>query len=328
MRRSISAVLPATGKLCGQSTSQYRQTDNRNTLVFRSLDGGASWSSFAESEQGLRTSRVNKIVVDPTNSNTIYLATDQGIFKSIDGGNTWQHLRVEAANFGVFDLTIDPVHSNNLYFTNDAFYRSQDGGNTWEKRQLIIDPPITNDPANTFLHATCMAIDPINPANIYVGARGAEYTGIFKSTNGGATFRFIKQPNTAFAYLQQIYIAPKNPSTIYFFHYSPIRDGRIYKSLDGGERNLVSIEDQIDEQINFLVDPQSPLTIYTSGREGLFKSLDGGITWAHLDRAVLVATDNFSTIYGKRGANLVKSVDGAVTFTATNFNRNFPITWF
>jgi photosystem II stability/assembly factor-like uncharacterized protein len=208
---------------------------SENTLVFKSLDGGANWSSFAESGQGLRTNRVNKIVIDPVNPATSYLATNHGIFKSTDDGNTWQRRRVEATNFPVSDLMIDPVHSNNLYFTSDAFYRSQDGGNSWAKRQLIIDPPITSDPANTFLHATCMAIDPINPANLYVGAMGAEYTGIFKSTNGGDTFRFIRQPNTPFAYIQQISIDPKNPSTIYCRHHSNLGDNRVYKSLDMGK---------------------------------------------------------------------------------------------
>jgi hypothetical protein len=81
--------------------------------------------------------------------------------------------------------------------------------------------------------------------------------------------------------------------------------------------------DHVDESIhNFLVDPQNSSTLYIDWG-GIGKSLDGGMTWTELNRVALVAIDNFSTLYARRGTNLIKSVDGGVTFTDTSFNRNF-----
>lgn len=311
-------------------------TDNpisENTLVYRSLDGGASWSSFAESGDGLRASEVRKIVVDPTNSATSYLATNDGVFKSTDDGNTWTHRTAGLMNRSITDLMIDPVNSNNLYLiagdgnsVDGGFFRSQNGGNTWERLLLTFTPPPAYTTGNTILYPTSMAIDPVNPANIYVAARGIEYVGIYKSTNGGDTFRFIELGFSISMKIKQINIDPGNPSTVYYYYRDTRRDG-VWKSLNGGETFSNQIIDGEADLATFLVAPQHPSILYINSIEGLLKSLDGGMNWNIVyqepNRPGLVAIDNYSTIYGRRDADLVKSVDGGVTFTATNFNRRF-----
>jgi hypothetical protein len=308
---------------------------SENTLVFRSLDGGANWSSFAESGQGLRASQVSKIVVDPIHPTTSYLATNDGIFKSTDDGNTWTHRTTGLLNRSITDLMIDPVNSKNLYLlagdsykVDSGFFRSQDGGNTWERRLLTFNPPPAYTTGNTILYPTSMAIDPVNPANIYVAARGIEYVGIYKSTNGGDTFRFIELGFSISTKIKQINVDSRNPSTVYQY-YDDVREDGIYKSIDGVEGLTPSIPVVEDEGNlgTFLVDVQNPSILYLNLTGSIIKSLDGGLTWNVIsqgpNKPKLVAIDNYSTIYGKRDADLVKSVDGGVTFTATNFNRDF-----
>jgi photosystem II stability/assembly factor-like uncharacterized protein len=300
-----------------------------NTLVFRSLDGGANWSSFAESGQGLRASQVSKIVVDPTLSTTSYLATNDGIFKSINDGNTWTHHTAGLMDRSITDLIIDPVNPNNLYvISGSGFFRSQDGGNTWERRLLTFNPPPAYTTGNTILSPTCMAIDPANPENLYVAARGIEYIGIYKSTNGGDTFRYHDAGFSISIKIKQINVDSRNPSTVYQY-YDDVRDDGIYKSTDSVEGLSPSIP-VIEDEGNlgtFLMDAQNPSILYLNLTGSIIKSLDGGLTWNVINQGAnkprLVAIDNHSTIYGRRDVDLVKSVDGGVTFTATNFNRDF-----
>jgi photosystem II stability/assembly factor-like uncharacterized protein len=311
------------------------QPISENTLVFRSLDGGANWSSFAESGQGLRASEVRKMIIDPKNSATSYLATNDGIFKSTDDGITWQHRTAGLMNRSINDLMIDPVNSGNLYLiagdgnsVDGGFFRSRDSGNTWERRLLTFNPPPAYTSGNTILTPTCMAVDPVNPANIYVAARGIEYVGIYKSTNGGDTFRFIELGLSIALKIKQINVDAKNPSTVYQYFDNLSEDG-IYKSIDSVEGISPAIP-IIEDEGNlgaFLVDVQNPSILYLNLTSRIIKSLDGGLTWNVVSQGAniprLTAIDNYSTIYGKRDADLVKSVDGAVTFTATNFNRSF-----
>jgi hypothetical protein len=323
---------PASNFSSAQASTDKPITEN--TLVFRSLDGGASWSSFAESGQGLRANQVSKIIVDPTLPTTSYLATNDGIFKSTDDGNTWTHRTTGLLNRSITDLMIDPVNPKNLYLiaTNSAvdggFFRSQDGGNTWERRLFTFNPPPAYTTGNTILYPTSMAIDPVNPENLYVAARGIEYIGIYKSTNGGDTFRYHDAGFSISRKITQINVDPRNPSTVYQYYDDVQHDG-IYKRTDSAEGLSPSIPVVEDEGNlgTFLMDVQNPSILYLNLTNSIIKSLDGGLTWNVINQGAnkprLIALDNHSTIYGRRDVDLVKSVDGGVTFTATNFNRDF-----
>ena len=111
----------------------------------KSTDRGDNWTQI---NNGLNSLETNVLVVDPNDSQTLYLGTDDdGIYKSTNGGENWKKL-ILSASFGVGDIIVDPRNSNNIYMgTVDYFrlsesrgvlgdfgvYKSTDGGTTWEE---------------------------------------------------------------------------------------------------------------------------------------------------------------------------------------------------
>ena len=113
--------------------------------MFKSTDRGNNWTQI---NNGLNSLETNVLAVDPNDSDVLYLGTDDdGIYKSINGGENWKKL-IPTASFGVGDIIVDPQDSNNVYMgTVDYFrlsesrgvlgdfgvYKSTDGGTTWEE---------------------------------------------------------------------------------------------------------------------------------------------------------------------------------------------------
>jgi len=131
-----------------QGATEYTDKVGDGAGVFKSNDRGNSWTQI---NNGLDSLETNILTVDPTDSETLYLGTDDdGVYKSTDGGESWKKLTVSSLSksFGVGDIIVDPQNSNNIYIgTVDYFrlsesrgvlgdfgvYKSTDGGATWEE---------------------------------------------------------------------------------------------------------------------------------------------------------------------------------------------------
>ncbi len=128
-----------------QGETEYTDKVGDGAGVFKSTDRGNNWTQI---NNGLNSLETNVLAVDPNNSDVLYLGTDDdGIYKSINGGENWEKL-IPSASFGVGDIVVDPQNSNNVYMgTVDYFrlsesrgvlgdfgvYKSTDGGTTWEE---------------------------------------------------------------------------------------------------------------------------------------------------------------------------------------------------
>ena len=128
-----------------QGETEYTDKVGDGAGVFKSTDRGNNWTQI---NNGLNSLETNVLVVDPNDSETLYLGTDDdGIYKSTNGGENWKKL-ILSASFGVGDIIVDPRNSNNIYMgTVDYFrlsesrgvlgdfgvYKSTDGGTTWEE---------------------------------------------------------------------------------------------------------------------------------------------------------------------------------------------------
>ena len=128
-----------------QGETEYTDKVGDGAGVFKSTDRGNNWTQI---NNGLNSLETNVLAVDPNDSDVLYLGTDDdGIYKSINGGENWEKL-IPSASFGVGDIVIDPQNSNNVYIgTVDYFrlsesrgvlgdfgvYKSTDGGTTWEE---------------------------------------------------------------------------------------------------------------------------------------------------------------------------------------------------
>ena len=149
--------------------------------IYKSLDGGQNWTHM-----GLKNSEhISKIIVDPDNSDIVYVAAygplwsaggDRGVYKSIDGGNTWEAVLEISEHTGIADLVMDPRDSKVLYATahqrrrhvftyisggpESAIYKSIDAGKTWTKQ--------TKGLPEVELGRMGLAISPVNPDYVHV----------------------------------------------------------------------------------------------------------------------------------------------------------------
>ena len=128
-----------------QGETEYTDKVGDGAGVFKSTDRGNNWTQI---NNGLNSLETNVLAVDPNDSDVLYLGTDDdGIYKSINGGENWEKL-IPSASFGVGDIVVDPQNSDNVYMgTVDYFrlsesrgvlgdfgvYKSTDGGTTWEE---------------------------------------------------------------------------------------------------------------------------------------------------------------------------------------------------
>jgi hypothetical protein len=220
--------------------------------VFRSTDGGGSWtasnSGFPTYETGAIGTGILDIAVDPASPETVYAATSVGVYKSTDGGNNWI-----ASNTGLTDevrkIAIDPVNPSTLYATpnGNGVCRSTDGGKTWA-------PTPTRFPSGNTIMSLVTSAGP--PSTLYVVAGAA---GIFKTADGGVTWA---QVDNLYESVTLIAVDPITPTTLYVVTPNGLR-----KSEDGGATwtgpipGVGYFESMIQ---TILIDPVSSSTIYAA----------------------------------------------------------------
>ncbi|PCJ98672.1 MAG: hypothetical protein COA50_00030 [Flavobacteriaceae bacterium] len=182
------AIDPNNSDIIYIATGDDDAGDSYSIGVFKSLDGGVTWN-----ETGLNpanssiNSRMNEITIDPTNSNIVWVGTNGGLLKSIDGGDNWDVKR--AGN--ITDFKLKPGNSNTIYaVTNNLYFKSVDGGDNFTPITDII-------PASSGRRV--LGVSNADPEVVYIlcadtAANEYTYLGLYKSTDGGETF--VESPNT------------------------------------------------------------------------------------------------------------------------------------
>ncbi len=244
--------------------------------VFKSTDAGATWAAV---NAGLPSPipSVGALAIDPTTPTTIYAGTGGGVFKSTDAGGTWAPINAGLPSLipSVGALAIDPTNPSTIYAgTMDGTFKSTDSGETWAP---------ANAGMTRWANVRTLAIDPTNPSTIYAGT--FPY-GVFKSTNSGAAWTAI---NTGLLdlFVEALAIDPSQPATLY----AGSRAG-LFKSVNGG---ATWTGPALNLSVSALaVDPTNPPTIYAgtlddTGSEGggVFRSTEGGNTWAAVNKGLL-----------------------------------------
>lgn len=275
-----------------------------NGGVWKTTDFGRTWNPIFDDQP---TGSIGDIVVSPSNPQTIYvgsgeglqrpdLSVGDGIYKSTDGGKTWSHTGLrEALQIG--GMAIDPVNENRVFAAalghpygpnkERGVYRTLDGGKSWEQ-VLYIDE-------NT--GAVQVTIDPKNSQTVYAvlwaarqgpwenGAWNGKESGLFKSTDGGNTWKkIIKGMPTTEQGLGRIgfCIAPSDPNRLYATVESS-QNGGIYRSDDAGENWYMLTGDnryygRASDFAELKCDPNNADIVY-SANVVAWKSIDGGKTW-------------------------------------------------
>ena len=270
---------------------------------------------------GMSTAQVAAIAVDPTTPSTLYAGTTDGIFKSTNGGGSWQTVNTGLTNLGVNALVLDPAIPTTLYAgTNGGgIFKSTDGGGSWRAVNTGL----------TYLFVYALALDPTSPNELYVGmycgcGNLAPYIGIFKSTDGGENWQAV---NNGLATLEVFAFAidPTTPTTLYAgSNGSGVGIGGVFKSTNGGGswQTASSGLPVAEAVIALAIDPITPTTLYAGTLSGgVFKSRNGGGNWQAVNTgltnfssgvyALALDPTNPTTLYaGTQGGGVFRSTDG------------------
>ncbi len=283
----VNVVYAGTGSACPRGNISVGDG------MYRTTDAGKTWTHIGLENAG----QIGAIAVHPDDPDLVYVAAlgfifgpneERGIYRSRDGGETWERVLFLSDRSGFVDIQMDPSNPRILYAgawraerkpwtlisgsEDGGIYRSRDGGNTWDKVEGGLPQGIVGK--------TAIAISPANPDRIWVllEAEG-DLGGLYRSDDGGERFTRISGDANLRQrpwYYIHIYADPKDENTIYGLNVG------FHKSIDGGrtfpERIRVPHGDNHDLWIN----PDNPMNMVNANDGGANVSFDGGQSWTDL----------------------------------------------
>ena len=283
----------------GSGEGNPRNSQTSGNGLYKSLDGGHTWTHL-----GLDDSRnIHRIIIHPADPNTVYVGaqgpawgeTEQrGVFKTTDGGQTWDKVLYLNERTGIGDLVMDPDNPDKLiaamwefrrwpwFFKSggegSGLYVTFDGGETWTERTDKDGLPKGE------LGRMGLAIAPSNPDVVYAVVESKK-NAFYRSDDGGFTFRKTRGQgnfgNRPFYYFD-IYVDPVNENRVYSIH------SRVTFSEDGGEtwKGLIGGEVHPDHHA-WWIHPDNPNLIYEGNDGGMAISRDRGHTWRFVENLPL-----------------------------------------
>jgi len=318
----------------GMGESPIRGNVSHGDGVYKSTDGGKTWKHVGLED----TRQISRIRVHPKNPDIVYVAAqghvwapnaDRGVFRSKDGGKTWQKILFRSDKAGACDLVIDPTNPNVLYAgfwevyrkpwtlesggPGSGIFKSTDGGDTWT--EITRSPGL---PRGT-IGIVGITVSPANPDRLWAIIE-AEDGGVFRSDNGGRTWtktndqRNLRQRAW---YYTRIYADPKNADEVY------VLNTGFYRSNDGG-RTFSGIGVPHGDNHDLWIAPDDPNRMIESNDGGANVSFNGGRSWSEQDQPTAqfyrVALDNDFPyhIYGAQQDNSTvriasRTVEGGIT---------------
>lgn len=272
---------------------------------------------------GPEGARVTDLVFQPGNPQVMYAAVPGGVFKSVDGGASWAWMGVglhARSNGG--KLAIDPVQTSTIYVNQSALYRSRNGGLTWQSAGLNAEYGVAVHPkvsGTVFAaseqglfrslnggaswtrlkrglperyRATLILFDPTSERRLYASIEDRDKFkgGLYRSLDGGVTWQPIHRGPLQNRQIHSLAVDPRFPQTLYAG-----TSTRVFKSTNSGlvwkPTGLAGFR-----PIGALkVHPSQSNVVYAGGA-GVFRSQDGGATWARISRGLPDLSDLFSSV--------------------------------
>lgn len=277
-------------------SAAYRAAQEQSTRVAQSSIGAAAaWQPLGPSNIG---GRVTDIVVDPVRADTVYAgAATGGVWRSVDGGRTFNPAWPTTITPSIGALAITPGGTlyagtgegnpggGSVTFPGNGVYRSTDGGSTWTPAGLAGSDRIGR-----------LAIDPTNPNRIFAAATGSLFVpggvrGLYRTTDAGATWQLVLPGGNGTTGAIDVAIDPRNPNRIFAAMWDHKRqpEGRTYGGVGSG----------------------------------LFRSTDGGATWARVAGGLPAASSNL----GRMGVAIAPGNSNRMYAIAADTTGNFAGFW-
>lgn len=286
----------------GTGEGNGRNSSSWGNGVYRSADGGATFKHVGLPE----THDIPAIAVNPKNPDVLYVAAlghlwgtnpERGIFKTTDGGETWEQVLKIDDRTGGCDVHVDPQNPEIVYAAlchrlrtawsfvsggdEGGIYKSTDGGKTWRRLTKGL-PKVTG--------RIGLAVYPKNPNILIALVQSHEggttnirddrskAGGLFRSEDGGETWVRVSQRTPRAFYFARVYFDPTNDQRIWMLGWV------IELSEDGGKtfRGGIGERNHVDHHA-LIINPDDPNHLVNGNDGGVYQSFDGGKTWCYLD---------------------------------------------
>jgi photosystem II stability/assembly factor-like uncharacterized protein len=287
------AVAPSDPRVIyvGSGEADMRSDISQGDGMYKSQDGGRTWThiGLADSQQ------IGRVLVHPGNPDLVYVAAlghpygpnpERGVFRSRDGGRTWQKVLGKDESTGAIDLAFEPGRPEVIYAglwqtrrtpwnvyppsngPGSGLYKSTDGGDTW----IQLRAGLPADPGRIGI-----AVAPSEPRRVYAMVDAKE-GGLYRSDDAGATWTRASGDRRIWSrgwYFGGITVEPRDPDTVYSCNVN------LYRSSDGG-KTFVPVRGAPggDDYHQLWIDPRSPERRILGVDQGAMVSVNGGTTWS------------------------------------------------
>lgn len=255
---------------------------------YKSTDSGATWQHM-----GLdNTRQITEVVVHPSNPDIVYVAAqgspwqetkDRGVYRTKDGGDTWEKVLYTNESTGVSDLKIDANNPRVLYAAmwdhqrkpweirsggeGSAIHKSTDGGDTWQ---------IIGEGLPELMGKIGVAPSPANSDRVWAVVEAKEKGGLYRSEDGGENWSLINQDRRLHArswYYMHVFADSKDANTVY------ILNSTMFRSIDGG-KSVAAVSGMHGDHHDLWVNPNNPKNIANANDGGGTITFDEGQTWS------------------------------------------------
>ena len=275
----------------GTGETAIRGNVSHGDGVYKSTDGGKTWANVGLAD----TRHIGRVRIHPANPDIVYVAAlghtwgpneERGVFRTTDGGKTWEKVLYKSDRAGSHDVWLDPSNPRILYAAiwqaqryphalksggeDSGIWKSTDGGDTWV--ELTRKPGL---PADAVLGKIGIASSPAQPDRVWALIEAVN-GGLFRSDDGGETWEKVNDEaklRTRAWYYMHIVPDPRDANTVYVMNYN------FWKSIDGG-KTFEEIPSRHGDEHDVWIDPNDTNRMIKGDDGGACVSYDGGRSWS------------------------------------------------
>lgn len=331
-----NVIYIGTGEAC------IRGNVSHGDGVYKSTDAGRTWSHLGLDD----TRHISRIRIHPENPDIVYVAAlghafgpneERGVFRSKDGGSTWEKILYNHPQSGAIDLSMDITNPRTLYAAfwevirkpwgldsggpNSGLFRTNDGGDTWEN--------ITNNPGlpDGLKGRIGVSVSAAQPNRVYALVEAID-GGLFRSDDWGDTWSCVSEDRNLRQrpwYYMHIFADPKDGDTVWILNLDA------HKSVDGG-RTFVSIGTPHGDNHDLWIDPRNSQRMIEGNDGGACISFNGGETWSTILNQPTAQFYHLTTdsqfpyrVYGTQQDNSAISVPSRTYKGAIPYRECYPV---